>query len=97
LFRDNGLAGATFAADPSRVTDVLGARGRTTIFWWIAHSDLTPREPALLAPVSICPPADNHLFQRAETGSPREFAKIEETLAPEVLSLTSHWIVEHTR
>ena len=42
-------------------------------------------------------PGLNHFFQHAETGSPREFAKIEETLAPEVLSLTSHWILEHTR
>jgi pimeloyl-ACP methyl ester carboxylesterase len=42
-------------------------------------------------------PGLNHLFQHAQTGSPREFARIEETLAPEVLSLTSHWIEEHTR
>lgn len=38
----------------------------------------------------------NHFFQHAETGSPREFAKIEETMAPEVLSLVSNWIGEHT-
>ena len=42
-------------------------------------------------------PGLNHLFQHAQTGSPREFAQIEETMAPEVLSLTSHWIQEHTR
>ena len=42
-------------------------------------------------------PGLNHFFQHAKTGSPREFAEIEETLAPEVLSLTSHWILEHTR
>jgi fermentation-respiration switch protein FrsA (DUF1100 family) len=42
-------------------------------------------------------PGLNHLFQHAQTGSPREFAQIEETMAPEVLSLTSHWIEEHTR
>jgi pimeloyl-ACP methyl ester carboxylesterase len=42
-------------------------------------------------------PGLNHFFQHAETGSPQEFAKIEETLAPEVLSLTSYWVVEHTR
>ena len=41
-------------------------------------------------------PGLNHLFQHAETGSPGEFVKIEETLAPEVLSLISHWIVKHT-
>jgi uncharacterized protein len=38
----------------------------------------------------------NHFFQHAATGSPREFGKIEETMAPEVLSLISNWIVEHT-
>lgn len=42
-------------------------------------------------------PGLNHFFQHAQTGSPREFAEIEETVAPEVLSLTSRWIVEHTR
>jgi len=42
-------------------------------------------------------PGLNHFFQHAETGSPREFGKIEETLAPEVLSLTTRWAVEHTR
>jgi hypothetical protein len=41
-------------------------------------------------------PGLNHFFQHAETGSPREFANIQETLSPGVLSLTSHWIVQHT-
>jgi pimeloyl-ACP methyl ester carboxylesterase len=41
-------------------------------------------------------PGLNHFFQHAETGSPREFGKIEETMAPEVLSLVSKWIVERT-
>lgn len=36
----------------------------------------------------------NHLFQHAETGSPSEYASIEETMAPEVLTLISEWIGE---
>ena len=38
----------------------------------------------------------NHFFQHAETGSPQEFGKIEETMAPEALSLVSDWIAKHT-
>lgn len=34
----------------------------------------------------------NHLFQHAETGSPLEYAKIEETIAPEVLQYIGDWI-----
>lgn len=36
----------------------------------------------------------NHLFQTAATGSPAEYAQIEETMAPEVLDLIGSWIVE---
>jgi pimeloyl-ACP methyl ester carboxylesterase len=36
----------------------------------------------------------NHLFQTAETGSPNEYAKIEETMASEALELISDWIKE---
>lgn len=36
----------------------------------------------------------NHLFQRARTGSPVEYAQIEETIAPEVLETIRDWIVE---
>ncbi len=36
----------------------------------------------------------NHLFQTAGTGSPAEYALIEETMAPEVLDLIGSWIVE---
>ncbi len=39
-------------------------------------------------------PGLNHLFQHAETGSPAEYASIEETFAPEVLELISQWILE---
>lgn len=35
----------------------------------------------------------NHLFQHATTGSPREYAQIQETMAPEVLTQISEWIV----
>ncbi len=34
----------------------------------------------------------NHLFQHATTGSPAEYAAIEETFAPEVLDLITNWI-----
>ncbi len=36
----------------------------------------------------------NHLFQHAETGSPKEYIKIEETCSPEVLEFIVHWIKE---
>ncbi|MDP3462674.1 MAG: alpha/beta hydrolase [Bacteroidales bacterium] len=34
----------------------------------------------------------NHLFQTAETGSPAEYATIEETMAPQVLAQIADWI-----
>lgn len=34
----------------------------------------------------------NHLFQTAETGSPNEYAKIEETMSPYALNTISDWI-----
>ncbi len=42
-------------------------------------------------------PGLNHLFQTAKTGSPTEYAKIEETMAPLVLEKISSWIEEHSR
>jgi len=36
----------------------------------------------------------NHLFQTARTGSPLEYANIEETIAPEVLDTIREWILE---
>ena len=36
----------------------------------------------------------NHLFQTAGTGSPAEYAQIEQTMAPEVLDLIGIWIAE---
>ena len=38
-------------------------------------------------------PGLNHLFQTAQTGHPREYAKIEETISPEVLKLVGDWIL----
>jgi fermentation-respiration switch protein FrsA (DUF1100 family) len=37
-------------------------------------------------------PELNHLFQHATTGSPNEYAEIEETMAPEVLREVSDWL-----
>ncbi|MBC8470667.1 MAG: alpha/beta fold hydrolase [Planctomycetes bacterium] len=36
----------------------------------------------------------NHLFQTAKTGSPSEYAKIEETISPIVLNMMSDWILK---
>ena len=36
----------------------------------------------------------NHLFQTAKTGSPAEYAQIEETIAPQVLDKMSDWILK---
>jgi fermentation-respiration switch protein FrsA (DUF1100 family) len=41
-------------------------------------------------------PGLNHLFQTATTGSPTEYAKIEETISPTALTIIGDWIVEHT-
>ncbi len=38
----------------------------------------------------------NHLFQTSATGDPMDYAKIEETIAPQVLDVVSSWIKEHT-
>lgn len=38
-------------------------------------------------------PGLNHLFQHSETGSPNEYAEIEETFSPEVLELITDWIL----
>ena len=34
----------------------------------------------------------NHLFQESETGSPNEYAKIEQTFSPTALTEISNWI-----
>lgn len=38
----------------------------------------------------------NHLFQTAQTGSPSEYAKIEETISPTALNIISEWILKQT-
>jgi len=42
-------------------------------------------------------PGLNHLFQHAETGSPAEYAKIEETISPEVLDRIATWVLAHVK
>lgn len=42
-------------------------------------------------------PGLNHLFQTAKTGSPSEYATIEETMSPAALELIGHWVLEHTQ
>jgi len=39
----------------------------------------------------------NHLFQTAQTGSPTEYSKIEETFAPVALQVLGDWIVRHVK
>ncbi len=41
-------------------------------------------------------PALNHLFQRATTGAVSEYSQIEQTIAPEVLTLLESWIKKTT-
>ncbi len=40
-------------------------------------------------------PRLNHLFQTSETGSPSEYGKIEETIAPVALKTIGDWILKH--
>lgn len=42
-------------------------------------------------------PGLNHLFQTAQTGSPSEYAAIEETISPTALEVIGDWISEHTQ
>ncbi|MGB2864718.1 MAG: alpha/beta hydrolase [Sedimentisphaerales bacterium] len=41
-------------------------------------------------------PGLNHLFQTAQTGSPSEYARIEETVSPAVLDAISVWILKRS-
>lgn len=38
----------------------------------------------------------NHLFQHARTGSPTEYARIEQTMAPEAMEAVAQWILART-
>jgi fermentation-respiration switch protein FrsA (DUF1100 family) len=42
-------------------------------------------------------PGLNHLFQHCQTGSPSEYATIDETFAPEALALVADWIRQRTK
>ncbi len=42
-------------------------------------------------------PGLNHLFQTAKTGAPSEYAEIEETMSPAVLTMVSDWIARHAK
>jgi uncharacterized protein len=42
-------------------------------------------------------PGLNHLFQHCQTGSPSEYATIDETFAPEALELVAGWIHAHVK
>jgi pimeloyl-ACP methyl ester carboxylesterase len=42
-------------------------------------------------------PGLNHLFQHCETGSPTEYGRIEETFAPEAMSMIADWILERAK
>jgi fermentation-respiration switch protein FrsA (DUF1100 family) len=42
-------------------------------------------------------PKLNHLFQTSRTGSPDEYARIEETITPAALQVIGEWIVKRTR
>jgi pimeloyl-ACP methyl ester carboxylesterase len=39
-------------------------------------------------------PSANHLFQKASTGSPNEYATLEKAFVPELLPLITAWIKE---
>jgi hypothetical protein len=41
-------------------------------------------------------PELNHLFQHAYSGTPTEYAAIEETFSPEALQIISAWLLHHT-
>jgi uncharacterized protein len=42
-------------------------------------------------------PGLNHLFQECETGNPKEFFKIKETINPSALRVIVDWVREHAR
>ncbi len=42
-------------------------------------------------------PGLNHLFQTAKTGAVAEYAEIDETMSPAVLTLVSDWIARHAK
>ena len=82
-----GLAVPTLALFGGKDTQVDADQNQTAMeaaFVGSSNNDITVRRF----------PEMNHLFQTAGTGSPAEYAQIEETMAPEVLDLIGSWIVE---
>lgn len=66
-----------------------------------AKEDLAGIEEALKAGgnkdfKTVLLPNLNHLFQTSETGTPSEYGRIEETIAPIALQTMGDWIVAHT-
>ena len=66
-----------------------------------AHEDLEAIEQALKDGGNrdykiVLLPKLNHLFQTSKTGSPSEYAEIEETIAPVALETMGNWIAAHT-
>ena len=41
-------------------------------------------------------PGLNHLFQRAESGTPAEYGAIEETISPDALQTITDWIAKRS-
>jgi hypothetical protein len=39
----------------------------------------------------------NHLFQKCETGNPKEFFQIKETINPAALQVIVDWVCKHGR
>ena len=42
-------------------------------------------------------PGLNHMFQQCQTGNPKEYSKIEETMSAEVLKIVADWILQHVK
>ena len=82
-----GLAVPTLALFGGKDTQVDADQNQSAMeaaFAASANQDVTVRRFADM----------NHLFQTAGTGSPAEYGRIEETMAPEVLDLIGSWIAE---
>ncbi len=83
-----GLAVPTLALFGGKDTQVDADQNQTAMeaaFAASSNQDITVRRFSDM----------NHLFQTAGTGSPAEYAMIEETMAPEVLKTIGDWILEH--
>ncbi len=59
--------------------------------------DRPSRREATTTRPSRCFPEANHLFQKAKTGSPSEYASLDKAFVPGFLDTISSWILEKTR